>query len=107
MAGGTGQFKMKTPSVAMKLKDDLLRMASIKQMFAIKEGKEDKENEAKRFVQVFEREWKIKLGVTTTAVTTERRFNKKPSLPNPDDIRKLSVYIKPSSLKYLRKKLGS
>ena len=78
-----GAFDMKTPSVAKKLKDDLLRMADGTELFVIREGDNAKQLEAKQFKTVLENEWLIKIGITANAVSQERHFNRNINLPEP------------------------
>ena len=94
LSGSDGNYNMKTPSVAGKLKHDLRRLALAKELFAIKEGNNDKVKEAKAFLKVMDKEWLIKIGITESAVSQERNFNKRPELPNPTDMSKLTTFIK-------------
>ena len=85
---------MTTPSVAKKLKDDLLRMADGKELFAIREGDNAKQVEAQQFKTVLAKEWLIKIGITANAVSQERHFNRSINLPEPSDVSMLATYLK-------------
>ena len=60
MAGFESQFKMASPSIVRKLREDVWRMSQNK-TFTIKEQNTSKKNEAEEFMIVLKQEWETKI----------------------------------------------
>ena len=87
-------FNMRNPSIAQKLHDNLIRMADSKELLAIKSGHKNKQIVAKEFMKVMKKEWFLRVAKTSTAVAQERNCQKDQHIPNPNDIQKLSDFVK-------------
>ena len=94
LSGCSGQFSMQTPSVAKRLKEDIMKIANAKEFFAIIEHDTEKEQDVKRFFKIFESQWAVRVERTATAVATNKQFNRKQELPEPEDVEKLTKYVK-------------
>lgn len=60
MAGFESQFKMASPSIVRKLREDVWRMSQNK-TFTIKEQNTSKKIEAEEFMIVLKQEWETKI----------------------------------------------
>ena len=96
LSGCEGHFTMKTPSVARRLKEDLVHLSETKELFGIIEQNDTTKKEAKEFKKVLSKEWPIRLGRTANSVAEENNFNKEQNLPDPSDMKKLTTYIRTS-----------
>ena len=85
--------KLKHPSVALKLGDDLNKMVAAKIAFAAKSRNEMDRKEGKRFASVLVREWHLKVKKKATILLQERQFNKNAALPDPEDVAKLAQFL--------------
>ena len=94
MAGFESQFKMASPSIVRKLREDLLRMAQIKKTFAIKEHNTVLKIEAEEFMVVLQQEWETKIARSATVEEKKRNFEKEVHLPEPSDIETLSLFLR-------------
>ena len=61
MVGFLSQFKMASPSIVRKLREDVWRMSQNKKTFTIKEQNTSKKNEAEEFMIVLEQEWETRI----------------------------------------------
>jgi len=84
---------LEKPSNAVKLGHDIKRLANIKIGLAIiKEEKKEKE-EAEDFLRTMNVFWGTKITKLARNLLVERQFNKRPNLPEPQDIQKLNEYL--------------
>ena len=63
--------KMTKPSAGLKFGHDLQRMAHTKEIQAMKNCNELDENDARKVIQIFKKEWPLKVSIVSTA-TIER-----------------------------------
>ena len=82
---------MKAPTLGCRVKEDLVRIAFIKEAKGIKENNEEFIREAVDFLKIVGRELNIHIGKTSAGVAKDRKFDKRPQVPNPDDISKLDI----------------
>ena len=71
-----------------------MKIANVKEFFAISEHDTEKEQDVKRFFKIFESQWAVRVELTATAVATKKQFNRKQELPEPEDVEKLTKYVK-------------
>ncbi|XP_030843815.1 uncharacterized protein LOC115924951 isoform X2 [Strongylocentrotus purpuratus] len=102
---------LKSPSTAIKMKYDLERMAHSKCIFAIKEYDRTKETkwkdakeESEGFIAALRHDYGDKVTRLARKILQERRMNVQQQLPRPEDVEKMSRYIrdKLSQLDYQR-----
>ena len=98
---------LKAPSTAIKLGYDLKRLAGAKLGLAIKQGNAMAREKAKDFMKLMNMEWTLKVNKIASTTLQMRKFNKDCSLPEPEDIEKVTAAIKKEILtvaENLRKK---
>ena len=72
-------------------------MCGRKEVLGIKQGDKEKENKAKQFMTVTEREWSMKIAITADASIKERQpitMITEEQLPIPEDIQKFTTFVK-------------
>ena len=82
------------PSTTLKYGYDLQEMADLKDSVGIIANDEDMQTEAANFIKLKEKEWRYWITSLAHEVISERNFSKTVKLPTPDDIKKLSDYLK-------------
>jgi len=81
------------PSVPLKLGFDISRLAGLKIAQSIKKSDEVGQKEASDFIQLLKMEWNTRVNRFSRAKMAERSFNRRNSLPDPEDIVKLATYL--------------
>ena len=93
---------LKSPSNAIKIKYDLLRLTNIKIVISLREFDQDRGNkmwkeaneEAEGFLIAVKVEWSEKVTRLARKQLNERKLNKVTELPNPKDIEQLSKHLR-------------
>ena len=86
-------FDVRNPSVALKLGHDIKRSAHTKEVIGIKQSDEQMKKDATNFLILMEKEWPTRVATTALRVLKERRFNRIPVIPSPDDIQSFKVFL--------------
>ena len=86
-------FDVRNPSVALKLGHDIKRSAHTKEVIGIKQSDEQMKKDATNFLILMEKEWPTRVATTALRVLKERRFNRIPVIPSPDDIKSFKVFL--------------
>ena len=86
---------LKSPSNALKLKYDLLRLCKLKWGMCVKENSQnnDEAKASKNFLKLVENEYKESVTVYARNVLLQRSFTKDVNVPNPKDICDLTIHI--------------
>ena len=92
------QFTMGKPSIAKKLKHDIVRMSETKEVLGIKLSDKEKQNDAIQFLKVMNKEWNIKIAITANA-TRPQSSDASDQLPHPTDLSTFNNYIKEEIVK--------
>ena len=85
---------LQSPSNAIKLGFELKRMLHIKIGVAIEKGTRKDRDAAEDLLKLMEMFWGTRVTKNARVILSERNFNKRGSLPAPDDIKKLNIYLK-------------
>ena len=89
--------ELKSPSNAIKLKYDILRLVNAKWAYIVKNGGTAKEAEAcKNFLEVMKIEWSDKVTRLARNVLAERKLldYSQDLIPDPEDMSKLTIHLK-------------
>ena len=81
------------PSNAVKLGFDIKRMLSIKTALSILGDDGISRNESEKFRLVMETFWSTRIAKLARVILLERQFNKDVSLPHPEDLKKLNIFM--------------
>ncbi|MEW8545003.1 MAG: hypothetical protein AB2693_15875, partial [Candidatus Thiodiazotropha sp.] len=91
---------LKSPSNAINIKYDLIRMTDAKWSLSVKELDKQptqawtkSKHEAEEFLQLIKRNWSEKVTRLARKVLDERRLNQIQQLPQPEDLEKLSQHL--------------
>ncbi|XP_071121847.1 uncharacterized protein [Mytilus edulis] len=86
--------ELKSPSNAIKLKYDLVRMVNIKWAYLVKNsGSKEEKKTCKELLQLITVEWSEKVTKIARSVLTTRKLTHEREIPAPEDIRKINEYI--------------
>nr|XP_034331459.1 uncharacterized protein LOC117690845 isoform X8 [Crassostrea gigas] len=85
---------LSSPSNAIKLGYDIKSLASSKLASAIIHADEKRQKEAENFLQLMKMQWTVKVTKLARMVLQERQYNKPKSLPTPEDIKKITEFMK-------------
>lgn len=85
--------ELQHPSTAIKLGYDIMRIASAKLGYCIKNNDEKGRQEVTDFMSLMKMEFGTKVTKLAKVTLNERRFNKSKDLPLPKDVAKLSSYL--------------
>ena len=93
--------ELKSPSNAIKLKYDLIRLAETKKLLSGIEYDKNRDDgkwkrykeEAQDFVDAIKTKWSEKVTRHARKLLAERRLNKVQNLPKPEDIQQLGTYL--------------
>ena len=81
------------PSNAVKLGFDIKRMLGIKTALSVLRDDEISCNESEKFRLVMETFWSTRIAKLARVILLERQFNKDVSLPHPEDLNKLNIFM--------------
>ncbi|CAG2245278.1 unnamed protein product [Mytilus edulis] len=83
--------ELKSPSNAIKLKYDLVRMVNIKWAYLVKNsGSKEEKKTCKELLQLITVEWSEKVTKIARSVLTTRKLTHEREIPAPEDIRKIN-----------------
>ena len=86
--------ELKSPSNAMKMQYDILRLINIKWAYLLKnEGKSGEIKTCKYLLKLMKMEWSEKVTKLARSILTQRLFTKGKEIPSPEDIRQISQYV--------------
>ena len=99
--GMDDEEELKSPSTAIKVRYDLLKMARAKKSLSTKELDKDRENnswkiardEAVEFLEDVAENWDEKVSKKARQILEDRKINRAEHLPDPQDVEKLSKHL--------------
>ena len=91
---GASSVHMIHPSAALKIGQDIELMSELKEIQSIQDKDAVKEEEAARLLKVMKKLWPTRVATLARCLASERKFNKNILLPIPEDLEKVSNYIK-------------